>query len=62
MIHLDLDEKERKILADTLQSYLSDMSVEIADTDRLEFREGLKTKRDILNKVLNVLIQAGEGD
>ena len=60
MIHLDLDATEQKILADTLQSYLSDLSYEIADTDRMEFREELKAKRDVLNKILHAVNQAGD--
>lgn len=60
MIHLDLDATERKVLAETLQSYLTDLSVEIADTDRFEFREALKARRDILNKVLDAVNLTGE--
>ena len=59
MIHLDLDAKERSILMETLESYLSDLSVEIADTDRKDFREQLKAKRDILNKILQAVKQVG---
>ena len=59
MIHLDLDTKEQKTLVETLQSYLADLSTEIADTDRLEFREALKAKRDVLNKILNAVKQSG---
>jgi hypothetical protein len=58
MIHLDLDATERSILLETLESYLSDMSVEIADTDRFEFREQLKARRDVLNKILDAVKQA----
>ena len=60
MIHLDLDATERSILMETLESYLSDMSYEIADTDRLEFREELKAKRDVLNKILDAVKKAHE--
>ena len=60
MIHLDLDATERKTLIETLESYLSDLSYEIADTDRFEFREQLKTKRDVLNKILQAVKQAHE--
>jgi len=62
MIHLDLDATERSILTDTLESYLSDLSFEIADTDRKEYRDELKTKRDVLNKILQAVKQArGDG-
>ena len=58
MIHIDLDATERSILMQTLESYLSDMSFEIADTDRMEFREELKAKRQVLNKILDAVKQA----
>ena len=60
MIHIDLDGTERSILMLTLESYLSDLSYEIADTDRFEFREELKAKRDVLNKILQAVKQAHE--
>jgi len=58
MIHIDLDATERSTLIQTLESYLSDMSFEIADTDRMEFREELKAKRQVLNKILDAVKQA----
>jgi len=58
MIHIDLDATERSILMQTLESYLSDMSFEIADTDRMEFRDELKAKRQVLNKILDAVKQA----
>jgi hypothetical protein len=58
MIHIDLDTTERSILMQTLESYLSDLSFEIADTDRMEFREELKAKRQVLNKILEAVKQA----
>lgn len=61
MIHLDLDATERSTLIDVLESYLSDLSFEIADTDRMEFREQLKAKRDVLNKILEAAKQVHEG-
>ena len=62
MIHLDLDATERSILMETLESYLSDLSFEIADTDRMEFREELKAKRDVLNKILEAVQQIHAAD
>ena len=62
MIHLDLDTLERETLMGTLQSYLSDLSSEIADTDRYEFREELKARRDVLNKILSAVKDAHEED
>jgi hypothetical protein len=51
MIHLDLDDKERQILCETLRSYLSDLSYEIADTDSQDFRERLKDRQAVLEKI-----------
>ena len=39
MIQIDLNEQERKILDETLTSYLSDLSYEIADTDNMDLIE-----------------------
>ena len=55
MIHLDLDDEEKQALSQALKSYLSDLSYEIADTDNMEFREQLKAKRDVLQKVMDAL-------
>ena len=61
MIHLDLDETERKVLLETLESYLSDLSYEIADTDQFDYRERLKAKRAVLNKIMEAVKQAHQG-
>lgn len=55
MIHLDLDDQERKILDETLQRYLSDLSYEIADTDDKDFRETLKARRSVLEKIQDTI-------
>lgn len=55
MITLDLTPDERAQLVEILQSTLSDLRMEIADTDRQEFRDGLKERKRILGKVLQAL-------
>lgn len=60
MIHLDPDNQEKQALGNVLKSYLSDMSYEIAGTDRKEFRDELKAKRDLLQKVLDAVDKASE--
>jgi len=57
MIHLDLNEQERQILDETLQSYLSGLSHEIADTDQQDYREKLKARRAVLDKIKLALEQ-----
>jgi hypothetical protein len=58
MINLNLTKEENGILARVLESYLSDLRMEIADTDSMDFRESLKKKKDVLNKVLDTLKNA----
>ena len=55
MIELDLDDEERAILKTVLESYLSDLRMEIADTDRQDFREMLKERKAVLIKVQKAL-------
>ncbi len=59
MLELDLSRQELDILAEVLESYLSDLRMEIADTDRMAFREHLKTRKAVLAKVLDALRHAG---
>ncbi len=55
MIHLDFSTDEVKILASVLESYLSELRVEIADTDSHDFREMLKERKVVLEKTLETL-------
>lgn len=55
MTHLDLNHQDTEVLEDVLESYLSDLRMEIADTDLQEYREGLKVKKDVLVKILEEL-------
>lgn len=57
MIELDLDDQERETLATVLKSYLSDLRMEIADTDRQDFRDMLKERKLVIGKVLAALGQ-----
>lgn len=57
MVRLNLTEEEKEILTTVLESYLSDLRMEIADTDRKAFREMLEERKQVLIKVLDVLRQ-----
>lgn len=52
MIQLDLTDDELGILKAALQSYISDLRMEIADTDNMDFRNALKAKEQVLTKVV----------
>lgn len=64
MIHLDLNDEERQILLEVLENYISDLTMEISNTDRLEFREMLKSRRKAVIKVIDTLrgIEGEEND
>lgn len=55
LVNLELSEDEAVILKESLQSFLSDLRMEIADTDRMEFRDGLKHRKMVLMKVVELL-------
>ena len=50
-MQFDLTPEELEMLHEILTSYLSDLRMEIADTDSMNFREELK-KREVLLKRL----------
>ena len=52
-IELNLTEEELKKIIHVLTSYISDLSMEIADTDNMDYREKLKSERTSLQKILN---------
>ncbi len=52
MIQLNLTDDEASILKQALATYLSDLRMEIADTDQQEFRERLKHEEAVMKKIL----------
>jgi hypothetical protein len=55
MAQLDLTEQEVEALIVLLEGNLTDLSMEIADTDRKTFRDELKARRDELHNILQKL-------
>lgn len=55
MVALDLTEEEQGILHKVLAESLSDLRMEIVDTERQEFRDGLKQRKAVIEKVLTSL-------
>jgi hypothetical protein len=55
MIQLELAPREVEILVEVLDSYLSDLRMEIADTDSMDFREMLKERKEVIHKVQDSL-------
>jgi hypothetical protein len=51
-MHMELTEEQASDLRELLRESLSDMSVEIAATDNVEYRKGLRAQRASLEAVL----------
>lgn len=60
MVRLDFSPEEMDILSDVLTGDLSDLRMEIAHTDRLDYRRGLKVRKKVLIKALDALQHPGE--
>jgi len=58
MPQLHLTPQQCTVLEDVLQSTISDLGMEIADTDRMEFRDQLKERRGTLTAVLETVRRA----
>lgn len=48
---LDLSNQETEVLSEALQIYLSELRAEIGNTDKKDFREGLKAKKAVLRGI-----------
>lgn len=59
MTRLELSPEEQEALIEVLESFLSDLRMEIADTERLAFRERLKGQEQIIKRLLEVLRKSG---
>ena len=55
MPQLELSDDAAEALAEVLEIKLRDLSYEIADTDTRDFRNQLKSRRDLLQKILDDL-------
>lgn len=55
MVRIDLEPEEREILATVLESYLSDLRMEISHTDSADYREMLKQRKLVVQKALDAV-------
>ena len=58
MVHLKLEPTEAEVLRMVLESYLSDLRMEIADTDSMDFREKLKARKQVLRGIVTLIEDA----
>jgi len=54
-VQLSLTPEEASMLHDVLENYLSELRMEISNTDSMDFRERLKAKEVFLKRLLNDL-------
>ncbi len=55
MAQLSLTAEEGEVLGRALETYLSDLRMEIAGTDSFEMREALKGQEEVLTRILQDL-------
>lgn len=55
MTRLELNPTEKEMLREVLESFLSDLRLEVADTEKKAFREGLKKKEVFLKDMIGRL-------
>lgn len=60
MIELELSDEERRILEEVLDAAVSDLRMEIANTDSYDFRQMLKSRKRALMKALAGVTDARE--
>lgn len=58
MFHLDLKPEEKEILLEVLEEELSELRMEIADTDNSGYKDELRKRKDVLDHILNALKKA----
>jgi hypothetical protein len=51
-MNVELSETEVELVAKILTNYLSDLRMEIADTDNPDFRRGLRAEEESLRSIL----------
>jgi hypothetical protein len=54
-MNLELSQKERTVLTETLDSSLFSLSDEISHTDTYEYRQFLEERRQVLNRIRALL-------
>jgi hypothetical protein len=57
MVKIELTSEEAEVLVEVLTTCISNLRMEIADTDRKDFREEIKERKELLKKVVESLTQ-----
>jgi hypothetical protein len=62
MLSIDITSAERDVLREMVSGMLSELRMEIADTDRLEYREMLRARKSVLQRVLDAIEPSEEAE
>jgi hypothetical protein len=55
MVQLTLTDTDAATLKKALETYVSDLRMEVADTDAQDFREGLKQEESVIIRLIELL-------
>ena len=55
MAQIELTDQEAELLRNVLEEYVSDLRMEVSNTDNMDFREALKEKERILRGLVERL-------
>ena len=58
MVRLELQPTEAEVLRMVLESYLSDLRMEIADTDSQDYRQKLEDRKMVLRRIVTSISEA----
>jgi hypothetical protein len=62
MVRIELQPTEAEVLKEVLESCLSELRMEIAGTDSMDFREKLKARKVALRKIVTAIERAPAPD
>jgi hypothetical protein len=55
MVQLTLTDTDAATLKKALETYVSDLRMEVADTEAQDFREGLKQEESVIRRLIELL-------
>jgi hypothetical protein len=55
MVHIELEPRDAEVLRLALENYLSELRMEIANTDSLDYREELKARKAVLRRIVGLV-------
>lgn len=58
MLEVELTPEEKEMLREMLESEISDLSEEIAHTDSFDYRDALRQRRGVLQKLVEAIAAA----